>query len=115
MDAGTKQVAELGDVEVSVDRPPAANLEVVHAQFLLGLLKTALDRPTGKAHPQEPFQRHAEFPWELVGHEVIDLVSVQRVAGRDQVRSQSGAIATTPSLRTEPASKFAAAGSASAC
>jgi len=48
-------MAQLGDIQMTMDGPPAAHLEVVHTEFVLGLLETALDRPARKADPQQPF------------------------------------------------------------
>ena len=43
--AGAEQMTELGDVQVAMNAPPAANLEVIHAQFVFGLLEAAFDGP----------------------------------------------------------------------
>ena len=51
MHAGTEQMAQLRDVQVTMDGTPTADLEVIHAQFVLGLLKATLDRPARERDP----------------------------------------------------------------
>src|SRR3990172_2199944 len=83
-------MTELGEVQVTVDGSPAADLEVVHAQFVLGLLETSFDRPTGEPHPQQRLDGHAARTRTTVGDEVLDFFSVQHVAGHDQATRGTG-------------------------
>ena len=41
-----KQMTQLGDIHMAMDRSPAANLEMVHPEFVLGLAETVFDRKT---------------------------------------------------------------------
>ena len=41
-----KQMTQLSDIHMAVNRSPAANLELVHPEFVLGLAETVLDRKT---------------------------------------------------------------------
>ncbi len=77
-------MAQLGNVHVPMNRPPAANLEMVHAQFVLGLAETVLDRETRKRYVQQPGELLKTGTRRHVGHKVLHLVVIQRVAGDDQ-------------------------------
>ena len=80
----TEQVAELRDVEVSVDRAPAADFEVIHAQLVLRSLEALLDRPSCEGHPQHPLQGDVPGLREAIGDEVLDLVGITHVASHDE-------------------------------
>ena len=72
-----------GHVVVSVDTAPAANLEVIHAEFLLGHPEAGLDRPTAKGHAQQPAERHTVAADDLIGQEELHLAG-SHIAGDDQ-------------------------------
>ena len=81
MDPRAEQVAELRDVQVSVDRAPAADLEMVETEFILFFFETLLDRPAGISYVDQPFQGTAAI---AVGNKELNVIGPLRIAGRDQ-------------------------------
>jgi hypothetical protein len=79
---GTKQVAQLRQVEVAVQATPTANLVLVQPQLFFGLAKTTLDGPALKGNAQQPPEREPSLPWHPVRHKVFHLLG-QNVAGDD--------------------------------
>ena len=70
-DAAAQQEAETGEVVVSVDAPPAANFEVIHAQFFFADAKLRFDRPASKGDSQQTTQRHSVFSDDAVRDEKL--------------------------------------------
>jgi hypothetical protein len=85
-DASTEQVAQLHQVKMAMHATPTTNLVMIQSQFLLGLTKTILDRPTPKSDPQQPPQGYAAFARHTVRHEVFDFAG-HDAAGHDQALS----------------------------
>ena len=54
-----EQMAHLGQIQVAMNRPPATDLEVVEAQFVLLLAKTLFNGPARIGDVEKPFQRIA--------------------------------------------------------
>ena len=96
MYSSTKQLAQLADIEVPVDRIPRAHLEMVHAQFSFAQFKTAFNRPTRKCHPQQPLQRYTAGADHHIGQEVFDLIRLENIAcyhqGMSPTRQALGAM-----------------------
>src|SRR3990172_6259913 len=51
-----EQMAHLGQVQVAMNRPPATDLEMIEAQFVLLLAKTLFHGPARIGHVEKPFQ-----------------------------------------------------------
>lgn len=85
-----EQMAQLRDVQVPVDRSPTADLEVIHAEFVLRPFEALLDRPSSEGHPHHPLQRDVARVHEPIGDEVLDLVEIDHIASHDQGVSGAG-------------------------
>lgn len=90
MDTPAEQQAQLADIQMPMNRAPAARLKVVHAEIPLGQFKASFDRPAREGHPQHPFQRHAAGPHGHVGHEVFHIVRIENIASDDQRMRRPG-------------------------
>jgi len=77
-------MAQLGDIQMTMDGPPAAHLEVVHTQFVLGLLETALDRPVSKGRRQQVGEGHTG---RGVADEILDLARLHVASHNQRLRS----------------------------
>ena len=84
---GQEGVAQTTQLQVSVDRLELAHLEVVHAQFALGVLEDALDGPAAEGHFQ---QRRHRGVRRGVADEELDLVGIQHVLRHQQVIRPGG-------------------------
>src|SRR5437660_6714375 len=74
---------KLRQVEMAIATAQAANFVMVQSQFLFGLAKTVLHRPTPKSDTQQPPQAHALLARHAVRYEVFYLLR-DDVAGHDQ-------------------------------
>ena len=50
-------MADLREMQVAMDGRPAANLEVIEAEFIFLFTEALLDRPARIGDVQQPFQR----------------------------------------------------------
>ncbi len=73
-------MTQLGDIHMAVNRSPAANLEMVQPEFVLGLAETVLDRKTRKGHVQQPGELLDVRARRYIRHKVLHFVVIQRVA-----------------------------------
>jgi hypothetical protein len=89
MNSRTKQITQLADIEVAMDRRPTANLKMIHPQFSFTDLKTAFYREPGKGRPQQLFQCDAVRSRHLIRHKILDLLGIEDVAGNDQIMGRS--------------------------
>jgi len=76
MHTGTKQVTQLADIKVAMDRCPAANLKMIHTKFAFAYLKAALNRHTRKCYPQQLLQRDAIRSRYHIRDKIFDLFGV---------------------------------------
>jgi len=81
-----EQVAEATEDQVTADGRPLADLEVVHAEFVLGLLEHAFDASAAEGHPK---QRLGGRGRGRPGDEELDLAG-DRAAGHHQVVWRGG-------------------------
>ena len=90
MNTSTKQLTELANIKVTMNRTPRANFKVVHTQFIFAQLKTTLNRKTRKNYPQEPRERHARRTYQTIPCKIFDLTGIQYVSGDYQRMSGTG-------------------------
>ena len=74
MNTRTKQITQLADIEMAMDRRPIAYLKMIHSQFPFADLKAALDRKPGKRHPQQLFQGYAIGFRQQIRDKIFDIV-----------------------------------------
>ena len=96
--AGAEELAQDGAVQVAMDALPAAALEVVQPEFLLGFPKAVFDIPASEGDAQQIAERPAAASRHAVTQEVLDLVG-HDVAGDEQrmlTADQSLAVGSPP-------------------
>ena len=90
MHARTKQLTQLANIKMTMDRLPGTYLKVVHAQIAFADLKTAFNRPARKGYPQQPFQPDIPLDQHQVRQKIFHLVGIQHIAGDHQRMSRTG-------------------------
>lgn len=81
--AGTEQLAENGDVKMSMDALPAATLKVVPAELFFGFTKTDFDDRASECDAQQRPHTPASSPWYPIAEEVFGDTG-KHIGGNDQ-------------------------------
>lgn len=81
--AGAEQLAEDGDVKMSMDTLPAATFKVIPAEFFLGLTKTDFHDRASECYSQQRPNAPASSPWYPIAEEVFGDTG-KHIRGNDQ-------------------------------
>ena len=84
MDTSAKQLTQLANIKVPMNRWPRTDFEMVHTQFPLAYLKASFNRRARKGHPQQPLKRHTRRTDQTIRQKILDLAGVQNISGHDQ-------------------------------
>ena len=92
-DAAADKEAQAGDIIMSVDAVPAADLEMIEAEFFFGESEAGFNGPATEGDAEQAAECDAVLADDAVGQKVFNLSGAD-TAGNNQCVSQAGEIIT---------------------
>ena len=85
----TEQLTQLADIQMAMDSTPTAYLEMIHANLILGELKTSLYRPARESYSKQFFQCNPIRAGQHIRDKIFNLIRIQYVTGNDKTMSRT--------------------------